>query len=148
MTTPPENILAHVQGVRTRIQNNSPIYAFLLDEATIYEAETGVIRATLRVNKKQINSKGTLHGTFSACVLDWAGGLAIATHGLQSTGLSTDMHISYVSTAKEGEELEIEGRTSRVGRTLGFTTVVISKRKENGELAVVAQGSHTKYIAR
>ncbi|KAA8641841.1 hypothetical protein EYZ11_011253 [Aspergillus tanneri] len=141
-------LLTHVRAVQARIQNKSPIYAFLLDEAEIYEAQPGVIRASVRVNKKQINSKGTLHGSFSACVLDWAGGLAIASHGLESTGLSTDMHVSYVSTAKEGDKLEIEGRTSRVGRSLAFTTVVISKTKEDGELSVVAQGSHTKYIVR
>ena len=56
--------------------------------------------------------------------------------------MSTDIHTSYVSTAKAGDVLEIEGKASKVGRTLAFTTVEI--RKAGGGL--VCTGTHTKYV--
>lgn len=54
--------------------------------------------------------------------------------------------MSYISKASLGDWLEVESRTDRVGKSLGFTSVTISRRGEDGQLGVVAQGSHTKYI--
>lgn len=138
--------LDNVLNVWNRTQQNSPIYNFLLEDVEIYEASKGVVRARLQVTDRQLNSKRGLHGAFSACVVDWAGGLAIASHGFESTGVSTDIHVSFISKASLGDWLEIESRTDRVGKTLGFTSVTVSKRGEDGQLSVVAQGSHTKYI--
>ncbi len=89
-----------------------------------------------------MNSKGTLHGTVSACIVDCFGGLAIASTGLEKTGVSTDIHITYVSAVKVGDVLEIEARANKVGGTMAFTTVEI--RKEGG--GMVAMGGHTKFI--
>ena len=77
---------------------------------------------------------------------DWAGGLAIATHGREKTGVSTDIHTTFMSTAKEGDELEIEGRANKVGGTLAFTSVEIRKVGGDGASCVVSVGSHTKYV--
>ncbi|KAL4889125.1 HotDog domain-containing protein [Aspergillus ambiguus] len=137
--------LQQVLKVWERTRANSPIYAFLLSDIDVYEAEKGVFHARLQVAPHHLNSKGTLHGVFSACVTDWAGGLAIASHGLDVTGVSTDIHVNYLSTATTGDWLEIEGRAEKVGRTLAFTTITISKKTESSPV-VVAKGSHTKYI--
>ncbi|KAJ5088131.1 hypothetical protein N7456_011747 [Penicillium angulare] len=137
--------LQQVLKVWERTRPNSPIYEFLLNEVEIYDAEKGVVRARLHVGPRQLNSKGTLHGAFSACVTDWAGGMAIASHGLDSTGVSTDIHVNYLSTATDGDWIEIESRANKVGKSLAFTTVTISKKTEAG-LTIVAQGSHTKYV--
>ncbi|KAB8068990.1 HotDog domain-containing protein [Aspergillus leporis] len=116
------------------------------NDINIYNAEKGVFYARVQVASHHLNSKGTLHGVFSACVTDWAGGLAIASCGLDSIGVSTDIHVSYLSTAATGDWLEIEGRANKVGKPLAFTTITISKRCETGQTAIVAQGAHTKYI--
>lgn len=137
--------IQQVRRVWERIRSNSPIYEFLLAEADVYDAEPGVVRARLEVGPRQLNSKGTLHGAFSACVTDWAGGLAIASCGLDSTGVSTDIHVNYLSTATSGDWLEIESHANKVGKSLAFTTVTISKKTDSG-LTIVAQGSHTKYV--
>lgn len=137
--------LQQVQKVWDRTRPNSPIYEFLLNAVEIYDAEKGVVRARMQVGPRQLNSKGTLHGAFSACVTDWAGGMAIASHGLDSTGVSTDIHVNYLTTAIDGDWLEIESRANKVGKSLAFTTVTISKKTEMG-LTTVAQGSHTKYV--
>ncbi|KAJ5707204.1 hypothetical protein N7488_007005 [Penicillium malachiteum] len=137
--------LQQVQKVWDRTRPISPIYEFLLNAVEIYDAEKGVVRARLQVAPRHLNSKRTLHGAFSATVTDWAGGMAIASHGLDATGVSTDIHVTYLSTATDGDWLEIESRANKVGNSLAFTTVTISKKTESG-LVMVAQGSHTKYV--
>ncbi len=138
--------LEHVQRVWASIVTNSPIYQFLLSGVQIVSADAGIITAHLKVENVHLNSKGTLHGTVSACLVDWAGGLAIASHGHEKTGVSTDIHTSFVSTARQGDWLEIEGRASKVGQTLAFTTVTIVKLLDETSRLVVATGTHTKYV--
>lgn len=140
-----EAILAHVTAVWDRQRINSAIYSLLLETIEIYYAENGLVRARLPIQSLHVNSKGTLHGTLSACVVDWAAGMAIASTGLSATGVSTDLSVSYLSTAKAGDILEIEGRVSKLGKTLAFTRIAIGKCIE-GKSIPVAEGSHTKYI--
>ncbi|KAL9106510.1 MAG: hypothetical protein Q9227_008489 [Pyrenula ochraceoflavens] len=144
MSTP----LDQVQSYWQRIKPASPVYAFFFSDIEIDYAEKGTIHAQLPVGPNHINSKGSLHGSVSATIVDWAGGMAIASHGLEKTGLSTDIHVTYVSAAKEGDVLQIEGKVSKVGRNLGFTTVNISKTSNDGRESIVATGTHTKYILR
>lgn len=137
-----ESILSHVSNVWTRIKASSPIYNFLLSDITILEATNGSIQAQLRVGSNHINSKGILHGTVSACLVDWASSLAVASTGLDRTGVSTDLHTTYVSSAKEGDVLVIDGKANKVGANLAYTTVDISTSAG----VLVAHGVHTKYI--
>ena len=130
-----------------RIQTGSPVYKFFFEKIEIVSADHGSIIAKLPVTENLLNSKQGLHGSVSATIVDWAGGIAIASTGLEKTGVSTDIHVSYVSSAKLGDILTIEGKVSKVGRNLGFTTVTIYKG-EGDEAQVVAHGTHTKYVLR
>lgn len=143
---PTSDELLHVQKYWANMLKNSPIYDFLLSDISLVSASKGIVTARLNVQPRHLNSKGTLHGTVSACLTDWAGGLAIASHGRENTGFSTDIHTTFISTAKEGDVLEIEGRASKVGGTLAFTSVEIRKVGEDGASRVVSMGSHTKYV--
>ena len=144
---PASSELLHIQNYWANMQRNSPIYDFLLSDIHLVSASQGVVTARLVVKPRHLNSKGTLHGTVSACLTDWAGGLAIATHGREKTGVSTDIHTTFVSTAREGDVLEIKGRADKVGGTLAFTSVEIRKvGGDDGAGSVVAMGSHTKYV--
>lgn len=139
--------LARVQSAWTVMKAGSPIYKFLLDDVEIFFVDNGIMRARLKVQPVHLNSKGTLHGTVSACITDWAGGLAIASTGRENTGLSTDIHTTFVSAAKLGDWLEIEGRASKVGNRLAFTTIEIRKVGENCiPDTVICSGTHTKYM--
>ena len=135
--------LAHVQAVWDRLKPSSPIYAYLLNNISLVSATNGSVSARLQVEEVHLNSKGTLHGTVSACLVDWATGMAIASTGRDKTGVSTDLHTTYVSTAKLGDWLEIRAKASKVGGTLAYTSVEVLK--EDGG-AVVCTGTHTKYI--
>ena len=73
--------------------------------------------------------------------------MVIATHDKRTkTGVSVDIHISYVSTAREHDVIEIEARTDKVGGTLAFTSAKISLIVDGKVGPVVATGSHTKFV--
>jgi acyl-coenzyme A thioesterase 13 len=119
----------------------------LLSDVDIVSAVNGCVVSRLALQPIHLNSKKILHGSVSATIVDWAGGMALASTGLDKTGVSTDIHVSYVSAAREGDTIEIEARVSRVGKNLGYTTVEIRKMAREGkDASVVCTGSHTKYL--
>ena len=134
--------LIHVRNYWANMLPQSPIYTFLLKDVQLISSSHGKVIAYLEVQPVHMNSKGTPHGTVSACITDCFGGLAVASTGLEKTGVSTDIHTTYVASAKVGDILEIEAKASKVGRSLAFTSVEI--RHKGG--AVVATGTHTKYV--
>jgi len=138
--------LQHVRGVWERMKGNSPIYDFLLSNATIVSATKGTITANLLLEKNHVNSRGTIHGAVSAAIVDWSGGLAIATHGLDKTGASIDIHVTYIGGAQIGETIEVEATANKVGRSVAFTTIRIYKLVDGKPGPMVATASHTKYI--
>lgn len=132
--------------VRTKIPG-SPIYAFLFDAITITNASKGYCVARLQLTDRHMNSQKSLHGSVSATIVDWMGGMAIATHDLRSgTGVSVDIHVTYQSGAKLGEEIEIEGIAERVGGNLAYTRVNIFKVENGRRGKLIVSGTHTKFV--
>lgn len=72
--------------------------------------------------------------------------MAIATHGLEKTGASIDIHVTYIGGARIGETIEIEATANKVGRSVAFTTIRIYKLIDDKPGPMVATASHTKYI--
>ncbi|KAL9076020.1 MAG: hypothetical protein Q9157_003822 [Trypethelium eluteriae] len=140
--------LAHVQQLFDRQKPHSAIYNFLLGDARVTSATKGTVKARLQLQKNHVNSRGGLHGAVSATLVNWVGGMAIASYDLrEKTGVSTDIHVTYLSSAKEGDWIEVEGKANKVGGTLAFTTATIYKLDEQGQPgAVIATGSHSKYV--
>jgi acyl-coenzyme A thioesterase 13 len=140
--------LAHVRGIHlNRLLPNSPIYHFLLSPIRIVSATRGCVTAQLPITSNHTNSKGGVHGSVSATLVDWVGGLAIASYDMRdNTGVSVDIHISYVGTAKEGDMLEIEGVATKVGGNLAFTEAKIFRLVEGERKSLVATASHTKFV--
>ncbi|KAI1436478.1 HotDog domain-containing protein [Xylaria sp. CBS 124048] len=143
-----EVIKAHVEKLVQSNLPKSPIYQFLLSDVRIVWATRGTVRARLRLTDKHMNSAGGMHGAVAAAIVDWAGGMAVATHDLRAkTGVSVDIHVRYLAVAREGDEVEIEGVAEKVGGSIAFTRVSIAKvGMEEGGGEVVASGTHTKYV--
>ena len=138
---------AHVENLVATKLPNSPIYAFLLSSVQIKSASKGHVSARLPLSKNHMNSGGSLHGAVSAAIVDWMGGMAISTFDLRDkSGVSVDIHVTYQSGAKLGEEVEIEGVAERVGGSLAFTRISIFKVEEGRRGRVVASGTHTKFV--
>jgi len=144
MASSPE--LEHVRKVWNDLKGNSAIYDFLLSDAEIVSATKGTATARLTLGKNHVNSRGTIHGAVSATIVDWSGGIAISTHGLEKTGASVDIHVTYIGTANVGDTIEIEATANKVGRSMAFTTIRIYKLVEGKPGPMVATASHTKYI--
>ena len=140
--------LDHVRQIFDSQKPNSPIYNFLLSDAQITFASKGNVRARVQLQRNHVNSRGGLHGAVSATLIDWIGGMAIASYDIrEKTGVSTDIHVTYLSSAKEGDWVEVEGKANKVGGTLAFTTATIYKLDEQGKSgAIIATGSHSKYV--
>ena len=138
----------HIEGLVEKRLPTSPIYAFLLSGVTIQSGTTkGHIIARLPLEKNHMNSAGSLHGAVSGTIVDWAGGMAISSFDLrEKSGVSVDIHITYQSGAKLGEEIEIEGIAERVGGSLAFTKINIFKVEDGKRGKVVATGTHTKFV--
>ncbi|KAF2647855.1 acyl-coenzyme A thioesteras-like protein 13 [Lophiostoma macrostomum CBS 122681] len=146
----PENsseVLAHIEKFWQDRKPSSPIYQFLLEDVAFTHASKGLVRARLPLTKNHVNTHGGIHGSVSATIVDWMGGMAIAAYDNRTkTGVSTDIHVSYQSSAKDGDEIEIEGKAGKVGGTLAFTTVTIWKIVDGKPGPIVATGSHTKFV--
>ncbi|XP_023346911.1 acyl-coenzyme A thioesterase 13 [Eurytemora carolleeae] len=102
----------------------------------------GSCTLSLVVDKPHTNRGETLHGGFSAHLVDTVTTMALMTNEGGLPGVSVDMSLSYLKAAKIGEEIFIEARTLKKGRTLAFLECEI--KNKNGDLLV--KGSHTKFI--
>jgi len=89
-----------------------------------------------------------MHGSVSATIIDWIGGIVVAATGGKNRGVSVDIHVTYTSAAREGDILIIEGRSRKVGRNLAFIGVEIRAKQagSDGEEKLIVSGSHTKYV--
>ncbi|KAF1967536.1 acyl-coenzyme A thioesteras-like protein 13 [Bimuria novae-zelandiae CBS 107.79] len=126
---------------------HSAIYQLVLSGVKFTHASKGLVRARLMLTKNHVNSHGGIHGSTSATFIDWVGGIAIAAWDKRTkTGVSTDIHVTYQSSAKVGDEIEIEGVATKVGGTLAFTRCSIYKLVDGERGSVIAEGTHTKFV--
>ncbi|KAI5699497.1 hypothetical protein M8J75_003892 [Diaphorina citri] len=123
-----------------------------LKAVNILSAADGKCVAEMKISQEHTNTFGTLHGGMTATLVDYLSGCALLTHKnvmeesskISHSGVSVDLHITYIRGAKIGEQIVIESSTKKCGKKLAFLDVLI-KNKETG--ALVATGVHTKYIA-
>lgn len=71
----------------------------------------------------------------------------VTTYALMSTdahpGVSVDLNVSYMKSAKEGEEIIVDANTLKVGKKLAFIECVLKKKSDG---SIVAKGGQTKFI--
>lgn len=147
----PVSVLDHVSSVwATKIHASKP-YALLIPGITLTSASVeGRVTGEMTLEPHHVNSLGGIHGTTSAAIVDFAAGMAIvAKSGGEKTGVSTDIHIAYVSSARVGDVIEVECWVNKLGRNMAFTNVEIRKKGGDGKggRKVLVTGSHTKYVA-
>ncbi|KFA60060.1 hypothetical protein S40285_09130 [Stachybotrys chlorohalonatus IBT 40285] len=136
---------AAVQALADRLSSKSHIYHVFLSSMTLTRVCRGTVVSQLLLEPMHANSRGGIHGAVSATIIDFVTGLAIASWDLrESTGVSVDMHISYLSTARAGDTVEVEARAERVGGNLAVVTIRIAKVEADGGRTLVTLGTHTK----
>lgn len=112
---------------------------------TIVEGGDGKCKAAFKVLPEHLNRNGGLHGGFSATVVDIVTTYALMTieQDYSRPGTSVNLNMSYLKTAKEGDELCIDAMTVKAGKNLAFLDCEIKHKKDN---SIVARGSHTKFF--
>ncbi|KAG8235447.1 hypothetical protein J437_LFUL015795 [Ladona fulva] len=118
-------------------------YDRLIEKVRIVAAGEGHCMAEMVVGTEHQNRGGTLHGGFTATLVDCISTFALMTHGKGAPGVSVNMNINYLKPAFEGEEIVINANTLRAGKKLAYLSVDI-KKKESGDL--VATASHIKFM--
>jgi acyl-coenzyme A thioesterase 13 len=71
---------------------------------------------------------------------------AVASHGLEKTGASIDLHVTYFGTAQVGGIIEVEAVATRVGSSVAFTTIKIYRVIDGEQGPIVATALYTKCI--
>ncbi|XP_063155057.1 acyl-coenzyme A thioesterase 13 isoform X2 [Candoia aspera] len=114
-----------------------------LREMKVISASPGKVVCEMKVEEQHTNRGGTLHGGLTATLVDIVSTAALLHTERGAPGVSVDMNISYMSSAKIGEEILITAEVLKQGKTLGFANVNLTN-KATGRL--IAQGRHTKYL--
>ena len=94
----------------------------------------------LKIQKQHTGYEGVLHGGVLPAVMDEALGRALASaRGLEavreSPQVTVDLGVSYLAGAKLGDEVVIEARVLKVGRTVAFSEATARKRDDGTLLA-------------
>lgn len=110
--------------------------------------EEGRVVMSIKLDERHMNPGGMLHGGIVTALMDEATGHVIVTvRGLEvmaeAPHVTVDMNVSFLSSARVGDELECEARTVRVGRTIVFAEAEVRRR---GRGDVVAKGHFTYVI--
>lgn len=116
----------------------------MLSKVVLLEVhDTGRLVAQFKVTPDITNQVGTLHGGFTATLVDCISSLALLAGGSPTPGVSTDLSCSYMKAANVGEIVTVEAQVLKSGKNISFSTVDL--KNEQGQL--IAQGKHTKFMA-
>ncbi|XP_019248092.1 PREDICTED: acyl-coenzyme A thioesterase 13-like isoform X2 [Nicotiana attenuata] len=131
-TTDPRD---HVTAFTTGVKGN---------DLTKQEIESVLVKKfgeTLTKRSSNMDREGKLASGAIANLVDEVGGAVVFVEGLPMN-VSVDMSISFLSSAKADDELEIVGRV--LGQKGGYSgTNVLVKNKATGEL--IAEGRHSLF---
>ena len=107
--------------------------AALLDIVFYYEAWSGawqiVYTAVLVATPETLNFNGVVHGAAIATLVDHAGGYG-AQQLLGRRGVTSDLHIRYLSAGRAGSTLTAESRVVRAGRSQIVMEVRITDERD------------------
>ncbi|KAG5064079.1 hypothetical protein JHK85_005262 [Glycine max] len=125
-----------------RAGDNSSFYEhFILSGIRVDRVQPGLVSCTFKVPSRLADRSGKLASGAIANLVDEVGGAVIHEEGLPMN-VSVDMSISFLSSVRVGDELEITSRL--LGRKGGYSgTIVLLKNKATGEL--IAEGRHSLF---
>ncbi|KAK9168221.1 hypothetical protein Syun_000361 [Stephania yunnanensis] len=115
--------------------------SFTLKGIRVDKVEPGFLSCTFKVPLRLTTANGELSSGAIASLVDEIGYAVVHVEG-QPMSVSVDMSISFLSTAKVNDELEISSRAlGQRGRYSG--TAVLLRNKSTGE--VIAEGRHSLF---
>jgi acyl-coenzyme A thioesterase 13 len=108
--------------------------------------EEGRVVMSIKLEDRHMNPGGVVHGGVLTTLMDEATAHTIATvRGLEAPLATVDMNVSFLSSARPGDELQCEARALRVGSAVAFAEAEVRRR---GRDDVVAKGRFTYVFLR
>ncbi|CAI5441538.1 unnamed protein product [Caenorhabditis angaria] len=105
------------------------------------QADEGRLKVEFKVEQDMTNHFGTLHGGYTATIVDIFTTAALMCTKHEHPGVSVDLHVTYLAAAKVGETLVLDSTVTKQGRTLAFTKAEIFRKDDN---RLIATAVHTK----
>lgn len=119
--------------------------------AKIEEWREGYVRLSLVLEEKHTNPNGVTHGGVLTTLMDEALGAVIASvRGVDVRGggqaaphVTVEMNVSFLAGPRPGDDVVIEGRALKVGRSVAFGEAEVRRR---GKTDLIAKGRFTYVI--
>ena len=117
--------------------------------AKFEEWREGYVRMSLVVEEKHTNPNGIMHGGVLTTLMDETLGAVVASvRGVDvmraAPHATVEMNVSFLAGAGPGEEIIVEGRALKVGRSVAFGEAEARRR---GSDDLIAKGRFTFVIA-
>ncbi len=126
--------------------HRSPFTAFI--GAALEEISDGYSRLSLILEPKHTNPHGVMHGGVVTTMMDSAMGAALGRlrgdEVRDRAHATIEMNASFLAAARPGDEIVVEGRVLKLGRTVAFGEAE-ARRRRDGEL--IAKGRFTFAIS-
>lgn len=112
----------------------------------IMSVGSGNCIAEYKAEQDATNEVKSLHGGFSASLVDSVSTFALYSHDkVRCPTVSIDLTVSFLRKIVVGDEIVIDARTLSVGKRIGFLTVDIYNKATK---QLLVKGGHTKFIIR
>ncbi|XP_072930564.1 acyl-coenzyme A thioesterase 13-like [Epargyreus clarus] len=135
---------AKVAELFTKTIASTKCFDHNLRKVKVVCCDKGRLVTEFQVGPEHLNQRGTLHGGFIAHLVDAISTYALtANDNVETRGVSVDLSVSYFSAAREGDNVEVEAFTRKVGKKIAFLEVEVRNKANNQVLAI---GRHTKYV--
>ena len=147
-----------IHEIIKKLTANNSYDSFLFESMEVLD-DTPIFKCLFHANKHiHTNVYDSIHGGIFSGLVDLLGGIVITLDNIdeqmelfQRTGklikeVSTDINISYLSSAVLGDVLYCEAKVLKKGRNLAFTQVDIYNNKDRS--TIIVSGRHTKFIAK
>lgn len=121
---------------------DSSCFDRVLKNLEVVAASRGACTCELKVTEEHLNKGGTLHGGFTATLVDSVSTVAIMIAD-KPPGASVDLSVTYLNPARAGDTLVVTAECLKLGRTIAFATVDVRNKKDG---LLVAQGRQTKHL--
>jgi uncharacterized protein (TIGR00369 family) len=114
------------------------------------EWREGYVRLGLTVEERHTNPHGVMHGGVVTTLMDEAlGGVIASVRGMEemwkAPHATVDMNVSFLSNARAGDEITVEGTVLKLGRSIAFGEAEARRSRGN---VLIAKGRFTFTIIR
>ena len=135
-------LLPMVREVLKKLTNVSNFDRLAAPVELIEMSLDGRLKFQWTIDETQINPYGTLHGGYISFLADYTTSTALAIINNKNAGVSVDLSVTFLNTAKVGETVYIETECKKLGKRLAFLEFDL----KNSEGKLLATAKHTKFV--